>query len=601
MMRFFRWGYIVPRLAILITLVCVSEFASGWLVKSAIRSAGEPALGARIDIARSKASLLHSHVSLRGLQIANPDEPMTNRVEADAVELDLDGAALLRKRGVVTHGVIRGLQFGTSRAKSGELPDADDPSTESAGKAPWEISGLADAAGDRAKQWLDNLGDRFTGDMQEQFESPKLARSLRDKWPAKYAELAATAEAIRNDAQQLKEQVSEARKNPLRNAAYLKSVPTRVSVLESKLRQLYTDVEALPGLVEADRQAVAAARLHDEQLVRETLAVDNLDAASLSAYLLGEELAGPMNQLVGWLRWARQMAPARVNQMAAPERSRGVDVLFAGVRPRPDLLIETLELSGATRLGGRPVALSGQLTNVTSHPAIHGEPVRLTLNTTGAIPLRVQATIDRTGPIARDELLADCEGLIIPATKLGGDKWLGLSVAASPASLNISIQLDGDQLTGDVQLVQHTVDVTPLGDLQQASGINAAAVAPLRDALASNLKKLPTIATRVDLAGTLDEPEFNLWSNLGPAVAQAMESALQNTIDTQTDRLLAASRAEVDEQLAKLDGELAAAQAKLQPALAGPADAIKQVAAELTGGNPFRQLGRMPGIDGLLK
>jgi len=592
MKRFFRWGYIVPRLILLLLLLGLSEYGVAWLVKHSLRAGGESAVGARVDIGQVKASLLKTSVELRNLQVANPESPMTNLVEADALLLDFDSDSLLRKQAVVTHGAVRGLRFGASRVASGELDEPlGEPEDES--MPAW----LSEAASDKAKAWLSDLGERFTSDLEDQFQSVRVAQQMRDKWPGKYEELAAAAGLVKSEAKTLKEQVAQARKNPLRNAQFLQSVPQRVVALENQLKQLTSQLKALPSLIEADRQAVKAARTHDEKLVRETLRVEAIDSASLTAYLLGEEISGPMGELIGWLRWARKMAPTKVEKPDA-ERHRGVDVLFAGLRPRPELLIRQLDLSGTARINGRPVELAGTLSDFTTEPEIHGQPVRLNLTTTGAMPIKLKATIDRTGPSARDELLADCQGIVIPKLRLGGGKWFGLSVEKSRASLSVSLLLDGEKLSGDVQLIQQQVRVTP--DVQQKRASAAATV--LHEALAAKLNRLPSIATRIDLSGTLDKPQWQVWSNLGPAVAQAVESAVEQTVEGQTERLLAASQAEVDAQLAKLDGELADAAARLQPLLDGPAGTLKQVVSELSGGSSFQQLGsRLKGAGSLFK
>lgn len=584
--RILRWSYIAPRVIFLVALICLSELGAGWMVKLAVKHGGESALGARVDIEQSQASLLGTRVSLRGVQIANPEKPTSNLVEAEAIELDLDAAAMLRKQAVVSFGVVRGLRLGTPRLTSGELPGVEPAEQAPGAGATW----LKDAASDQAGAWLDGLGDRLTTDLTSELQSPQVAQELRNKWPAKYEQLAADAKQLKADAEALKTQIVEARRNPLRHVDLLRDAPNRIADLEQQSKRLYAEFEALPGQVHADRQRVAAARRHDEQFLRQTLQVDSLDPASLTAYLVGDELAEPMQELIRWVRWARKMAPSKRVAQTEVVRGRGVDVLFAGVEQRPDLLIQALELSGTARISGRPVELTGLMTNATSQPHLIDEPLRLQLTTTGALPLRLRATIDRTGPVARDHLVAECKNLVIPETKLGGGKWMGLALGASPASLNISVVVEGDRLSGDVQLVQREVRVATTGPADPSSP-----TAPLRDALASRLRQLPSIATRIDLAGTLDEPELKLWSNLGPVVTEAMNAAIEQTIESHSRKLLAKSQQQVDEQLAKLDTELAAARTRLQPLLAGPTDAIAQIAQELTGGNPFRYLGRLPG------
>ena len=86
--------------------------------------------------------------------------------------------------------------------------------------------------------------------------------------------------------------------------------------------------------------------------------------------------------------------------------------------PCPSLLIRSLQLQGTARIGGQTVELGGTLTDVSDAPALHASPIRLRDKATGSLPLELQATIDRTGPVARDELLVDCRGVVMPTLNL---------------------------------------------------------------------------------------------------------------------------------------------------------------------------------------
>ncbi|MEM6330444.1 MAG: hypothetical protein AAF790_09355, partial [Planctomycetota bacterium] len=257
MTRYLRWGYLLPRLVVLLALLVGSEYGAGWLLKRGIRTAGQSAVGARVDIARSEASLLRARLRLGGVQVADPDKPLTNLFEADAVELDFDAASLLRKQAVVKQGRVRGLRLGTPRTTSGRLPDSP-PAAE-----PHALSRVTDAAtaaaAEQARRWLAGLGEQFEADFAQRLESVRVARSLREKWPGRYDALAASADQIKTDAQQLQRGVAAARQNPLRHAAFLQSVPTRVGALRERLAGLRGELQALPGQIQADKQAIDAA------------------------------------------------------------------------------------------------------------------------------------------------------------------------------------------------------------------------------------------------------------------------------------------------------------------------------------------------------
>jgi hypothetical protein len=221
--------------------------------------------------------------------------------------------------------------------------------------------------------------------------------------------------------------------------------------------------------------------------------------------------------------------------------------------------------------------------------------MRLELNTRGSLPLQLQATIDRTGPVARDQLLVDCS-FVLPKLSLGSSDKLRLSLAPTAATLNISITLDGDKLSGDIQLVQKQVEIKP-------SVSDELARFHVDQELEKTLGDVRSLATRFSLSGTLDEPQCRVWSNLGPAIAEAMDRAVARTATSYTRDALAQSQERVNRRLAEFDRQLADVQGELHPQLATSATALDQIAE---GNRPgprltVEQLGRLLPADSLFR
>ena len=364
--------------------------------------------------------------------------------------------------------------------------------------------------------------------------------------------------------------------------------------IRAEVTALSHDIENLPTVAEADRRSIVAAREHDEKLLHDELEFEPIDPKILSAYLVQEQMRGPVGDLLGWLRWIRRVVPAEEKKVAT--HRRGHNVVFTGCQPAPNLLIRTLQIQGAMRLAGQPIEFFGTLTDVTDAPSRHDQPMRLKLNTRGSLPLQVQATIDRTGPVARDQLLVDCGGLVLPKLSLGGSDKLRLSLAPTAATLNISITLEGDKLSGDVQLVQKQVEIKPQmsGDLARYH---------VDEELTKTLGDVHSLATRVSLSGTLDEPMCHSWSTLGPTVAEAMERAFARAATGYTREVLAQSRERVNRRLAEFDRQLADAQNELHPQLADSTSALDQLTTSADPGHrlTIEHLGRLLPADSLFR
>jgi uncharacterized protein (TIGR03545 family) len=563
MMRWIRWRYLLPRLALVAAGIVVAQLGLPFLVRWLVVESGQHTVRARVELGETSVSLLSGDILMRDIRVANPRAPMRNLVEADRCELDLEAGALLHKRAVVDHGTVTGLRFGTRRETSGTLPEAE--ANAESKLSTW----LDDKAINAAREWLDNLHSRFQENVVDQLQSVRLTEDLLRRWPEQYSELKDRVANLRQQTANLQTQVRTAQDNPLRHVDALEKLPSDVAKIRESLTELSQQVEGLPDIADADRRAIVAARQHDEQFIRDQLHFDTIDSSVLTAYLLQEHLSGPVADLMGWIQWVRQIVPATA-ETREPRRKRGHDVYFASGERRPDLLIRALDLSGNGRLSGQPFDLTGTLTDVSNRPALSGQPMKLKLTTTGSLQVQLQATIDRTGPVAKDQFLVDCGGIVLPKFKLGHSDKLRLSIAPSTATLNISVTLDGNKLSGDIQLVQKQVQITPSVGEELARF-------QVVDALEESLRDMHSVATRISISGTLEEPQFALWSNLGPAVAEAMNHSIEKATTTYARQALAQSQRQVDEQLTQLDRQIAEQQAELKPQLAASTDALTQM------------------------
>jgi hypothetical protein len=170
------------------------------------------------------------------------------------------------------------------------------------------------------------------------------------------------------------------------------------------------------------------------------------------------------------------------------------------------------------------------------------------------LPLELEAKIDRTGAVPRDELIVDCQGVLLREMALGKAEQLGLSLAPSIGALSMKIRVDGGRLSGNIQLMQQRVQITP--------ALNGVGGQPLIAAMNDTLGNVNSIATRLTLGGTVERPTCELQSNLGAAVAEAMQRAVRRTGDQHAKALLAEAGRRVDERLAEVDRQVAERQAQ---------------------------------------
>lgn len=559
-----RWTFALPWLLVLIALLFAAQMVLARFASSAVEDMGEESLDAKVEVGRASVSLVSRRLSLRRFSVASASDPTRCLVEVDRCDLHFEPAALLRKRLVIDHGIASGVRFG---APCDEHARAQPDDAMPIRRDTWLDAHAADAARD----WLGRLDERFHGKLLEQLESIRLTEQLLARWPQQHEAIRDRAAKLRARTSELQAAVRKAQINPLRHVEFLEAMPEQIERLREDLVRLSDELQNLPSAIDADRRAIVAARKHDEQFLREQLQFERIDASSLTAYLLEQQLSGPLADTLDWLHWMRRVAPAE--PAPRPSRRRGQEVVFAGCERAPDVLLRTLEIRGTGRIGQQTLPLAGTLTDWTDQPRLHGQPTRLRLTSASPVPLELQATIDRTGPVPRDQLLIDCDRLLLPNVQWGSTDQLRLAVAPSAATVNVSLRLEGERLSGDIQLVQKQVELTPqLSDELDRAGVERE--------LTEALSRVEALATRVSLGGTLSAPQCRIWSNVGPAVAEALDRALTRSVERYRRQLLADSQQRVDERLAQLDRQLSEAQAAFLSQLAESSGHLTALADE---------------------
>jgi uncharacterized protein (TIGR03545 family) len=281
------------------------------------------------------------------------------------------------------------------------------------------------------------------------------------------------------------------------------------------------------------------------------LKMQNLNADSLSQFLLGPQLSQRIEELATWVSDARSVYTT-VN--GRPElnhgKNRGEDVVFDTGPQLPLVLVQSLTLDGKAQFGGQEIEFLGRACNLTSQPKLVGQPATFQFRCRGPAEFQVEATLDQTGPTPREHLVINCPSLAQPQRVLGKEGQLALTVAPGAAHVWLQVDLAGDQLTGQIIWKQDDTHLAPVVD-QQRTG---ARLAEQLQAIAGDIHSLQA---KVDLTGTLRRPGVRMQSNLGPQLAQGIQGAVQRELDFRRDQLTKLAQDNVDKTLKQLEQGIA--------------------------------------------
>ena len=121
MKKWIRWPGLIG------FVVFVAVFAALWflfmdtLVRRAVEKAGTALVGAEVDLAAAKVTLVPLGVTLSGLQVTDPASPSTNSIEVNRIAFRLDSLNLFRRKVIIDEMAAEGMRFGTARKRPGKV------------------------------------------------------------------------------------------------------------------------------------------------------------------------------------------------------------------------------------------------------------------------------------------------------------------------------------------------------------------------------------------------------------------------------------------------------------------------------------------------
>ena len=510
------------------------------VLKFALVKAGQAAAGAKVDVASLKTKWLAGTLEIRGIQVADKNEPMKNVVEFSRAAFALDVGQALRGKGVIREAALEGLRIGAPRRSSGALRRKQKPSPIEAAvqKTVAPVEGAA--VGEAVKVKSNAVGTVDATKLQglKKLDDAKAkSTEIQNKWKGKSAEtqdIAKQAQAIADDLKTLGGGGGDPLKKVSQAAADQKKLKDLIARVDSQREEAKKDLaEVQDALKQADEL-----RGKDVNGLLSAAGLPSLDSQDLTRRLLGAQTASRLSTALHWMRWARERAAAKkaaakasgAAAPPAPRRRAGVDVEFPRPHAYPQFLLEDAKLSGTLEdlFLGQAMKLGGDLKGVTSNPDLYGKPATLTLSgdAAGGAAMKLYGELDQQNDPVGVVLKLDGSGFSLAGATLG-DAQIGAGVSAGSAKVSGELRSTGDEWKGEVLVSASGVKLEP-----------RVALGGLADKLVADaLGSMRAFQVRVGISGKEGDLKLAFSSNIGDVVAGAMKKALSGQFDAQRKAL----------------------------------------------------------------
>jgi len=582
-MKLVRWQGLVAFVVVVILVMGVWFFVVDSAIEAVIEKTGTHVVGAKVELEDADLSISPLGLSLTGLQVTNPDEPMSNAVQVDRIDLLVEGAKLFRRKVIVKEMTLEGARLNTPRKRSGAISRrpaaAPSVSKRTAGEKftfpPLGVPNVSEIL-QREKLRSLELAEALQADLQAE----------KDQWRNRLAELPDKAK-LEQYRERIKK-VQSAKKGGL--AGVLGSAKEVMAVqkeIRNDLDRIKTAQTALQNNLAMFRKRmdeVTDAPLADVHRLKEKYAFSPKGLTNVSRLVFGGKIGKWADTALDWyerLRPVLERAKERKKgrEVVKPVRGKGADVRFKEHEPLPDLLIRVAHVSMEIPAG----SIKGQIRNITPDQDVLGIPLTYNFsgeNLKGLHSVKLDGALNHVDPSSpKDTANLKIIGCQVTDMRLSDSTELPMVMKKATADFKADAVLSGQALKANL--------LAGLKSVQISTGMKEDA-GPLAKAMASSLSDIKRFNVKADISGTLEDYDMQLSSDLD----RVLKDAVGKQVKAQAALLEKELKAQISE---KVDGPLA----DLKSSMGGLSTISSELSARLNLGNELLKDTKQSGRSGL--
>ena len=511
-MRWIRWWGVIAFAAFAAVVGGFWFLLADSLVKCSIERTGTALVGARVELDKADLTLFPLGLKLTGLQVTNPEEPMTNAVSAESVSMLIDGVNIFRRKVIVEEMAVEGVRLNTARKTSGAISRRPESERQK------ERGRLFDRFALPAFEAPD-VREILAGEV---FESVALINRTREEITQAYSsfegELAGLADRKKLDGYRARfEKIKGSGKAGAGGMGGVIGATGEFLSLQKDIKAELERIEkaraGVGGVLANYRERIEEAKkapFRDIERIKRKYGLTPEGFSNISRALLGPALASRVETALLWygrlspiVARAATVRDDRV-KVERPIRGAGVNVRFPERRPVPDFLVRKAALTGRIPAG----EFSGLITNITDDQEKLGSPMSFNFSGTrlkGLESLKLTGEINRVLPAKpKDTVAMKMRGYKVEGVELAGKGAFPMELRQALVDIDLTALVEGVAM--DAGLSAGFSSVEMVSGKEEPGAVERA--------VASALSGVKGFKIKASATGTLSDYDLKVSSDL---------------------------------------------------------------------------------------
>ncbi|MBQ2219498.1 MAG: TIGR03545 family protein, partial [Elusimicrobia bacterium] len=431
-MKIIRWSFLLTTIIIIALIAILNILFFDKILKKVIISAGQTAVGAKVEIDYLKTSFKNCSVTINGFRAADKNNYFKNLVDIEKIRFDVRFAPLLRKKVVIDEMSLDGLRWQTDRKTSGELPKKKKSNKES------KFAKMFKSAKEKTVAEFNDLPSvEMFNKIQDQIknfdinkliedsglssikEVGKVSADLQDKYKSyqdkinnfNYEEKINRAKTLADDLSKSKFGSLADIANTAKKVNELKTLKKEFDDILAELNNAKKDVSATIDVTKQIKNTIT----DDVNMICEKISIPTLNTKNISQMLFGTKWVNRVEKVLYYISIIKQYIPEGSDEEEVKEvkqRALGRDIIFRE-KLYPSLLISLMKVTGTTAKTKEEVGInfSGFIKNISSSPSMVKDLMTMALTgSTAEQQLSVLGNFDHRTPNFKDQIAVEIFG-----------------------------------------------------------------------------------------------------------------------------------------------------------------------------------------------